>query len=71
MFFFLYSDYRGFGKQKTMVATVAQTVSILSERDGSTDILWENRMVNSWMSVIPMKYEFQDETIGKIILYHL
>ena len=51
-----------------MVATVLQTVCIQSESLGSTDTIWQNQNVNSWMSVIPLKYIFQDETIGKQIV---
>ena len=51
-----------------MIASVLQTVSIIAEKDGRTETLWENRMVNSWMSVVPIKYEMHDESIGTVQL---
>ena len=58
------------GSQKTMCATVVQTVCIRASwlnEDGRWEVenLWVNDMVNSWWSVIPKKYIFQEESIGK------
>ena len=54
--------------QKTMVATVLQTVGIRAVLQVGdtvlTDDLWQNQMVNSWLSVVPVKYIFQEESIG-------
>ena len=65
-----YSEYRSKSdkSQNTMIASVLQTVSIIAEKDGRTETLWENRMVNSWMSVVPIKYEMHDESIGTVQL---
>ena len=30
-----------------------------------SDDLWQNQLVNSWMSIIPIKYEFHTESIGR------
>ena len=55
--------------QKTMIASVLQTVSIRAELQvGDTVLmedLWTNQMVNSWMSVVPISYVFLEESIGK------
>ena len=70
------SDYAGTGdgSQKTLFASVAQFVGLRAElfdesgdKIGTIDI-WINPMVNSWMSVIPIRYCLEPETIGKFNL---
>ena len=64
------SDYQNADgvSQKSMVATVLQTVALRAELQVGdqilSDDLWQNQMVNSWMSVVPIKYVFQTESIG-------
>ena len=54
--------------QKTMVASVLQTIALRAELQVGdsvlSDDLWQNQCVNSWMSVVPLKYVFQEESIG-------
>ena len=69
------SDYAdtGNGSQKSLFASVAQVVGLRAElfdENGTiieTKDLWLNPLVNSWMSVIPQRYCFESETIGKLI----
>ena len=64
------SEYQntGDGSQKNMVASVMQTVALRAELQVGdqilSDDLWQNQMVNSWMSIVPIKYVFQTESIG-------
>ena len=66
------SEYRdaGDGSQSTMVATVMQTVCIRAELQVGdtilTEDLWQNQSVNSWMSVVPIKYSLHKESIGTL-----
>ena len=63
-------DYQNSGgiNQKSMVATVLQTVALRAELQVGDQILsedlWQNQMVNSWMSIVPIKYVFETESIG-------
>ena len=71
------SDYAdtGNGSQKSLFASVAQVVGLRAElfdENGTiieTKDLWLNPLVNSWMSVIPQRYCFESETIGKLISF--
>ena len=72
----LCSDYAGTGdgSQKTLFASVAQLVGLRAElfdANGDkidTKDLWLNPMVNSWMSVIPIRYCLEPENIGKYFI---
>ena len=62
----------GDGFQQNLFASVMQIVGFRAElfdengvKIGEED-LWINPMVNSWMSVIPLRYKFVPETIGKL-----
>ena len=70
------SDYAdtGDGFQKSLFASVMQVVGLRAElfdengiKIGTID-LWINPLVNSWLSVIPIRYCLEPENIGKIFL---
>ena len=67
------SDYAdtGDGSQKTLLASVLQFVGLRAELFDENGIrieykdLWINPLLNSWMSVIPIRYSMEPENIGK------
>ena len=60
--------------QKTIFATVGVSVRLMAEKKSANVILseelWKNSMVNSWLSVFPIRYAFVPKENTGILILH-